>query len=225
MLSQRAKTYLNGLRRADAWMAVSEKVAEYFANQKLLLTYELSKIQTLYSGYNLTIYRDPGHTFLLNFISKKEVSSNAEILFYIVDNKRLIEFGAHATAQFTFYITDLGEICTWGPEVGEKPNIICSTVEKYIEQYALKNELATQVEHPGYYQVTDAKQLDELLYREFIKTSECSDDYSYWGSNGFLTVVKGTWLHEPKFYLHVYGRSPEVCIEFIKRLKVAELIK
>ena len=224
MLTQRARLYLNGIRRDKEWSADPEKVAAYFVKQKLQLSSELLKVQLLYSGYELILHGHPGRTFLLNFISKQAVSSNAEIGFYPVDNGYLLEFGEHATAQFTFYITDCGEVCTWEPEVGDEPNIVCSSVEKYIEQYALKNELSSQDEHPNYYQVLNLNELNAVLHQEFIEIPECTDAYSYWCFNDFLTVAKGTWLHEPTFYFHVYGKSKSACASFVERLKSASII-
>lgn len=224
MLSQRARAYLSTLVRADEWVTNSAMVTEYFTKQDVFLSSNLLKVQLDYSGYKLTIKGDPGHTFLLNFISRKDVSKNNEMVCYPIEQGYLLEFGAHATAQFTFYITNEGKICTWGPEVGDEPNIICSSVEKFIEQYALQNELTAQIEYPGYYKISNLEQLENLLYQDFDEIVVCSDIQSYWGTSGALTVVKGTWLHEPKFYLHVYGKNRDTCARFIDKLKLLSII-
>jgi hypothetical protein len=224
MLSQRARAYLSTLVRNDEWVTNPAMVIEYFTKQGVFLSDNLLKVQLDYSGYKLTIKGDPGHAFLLNFISKRDVSKNTEIVSYPLKRGYLLEFGEHATAQFTFYITDEGEICTWGPEVGDEPNIICSSVEKFIEQYALQNELTAQVEYPGYYKISNLEQLESMLHQDFDEITVCSDMHSYWGTNETLTVVKGTWLHEPKFYLHVYGKNRDTCVRFIDKLKFLSII-
>jgi len=224
MLSSRAQQYLNAQRRLAEWNPSPADVIAYCRRQQPALNEELIRVQLDYAGYQLTIRRKFGNTFLLSFISKQEVVKNLPLDFIETEEGYLLDFGQHATAQFNFFITNLGELCTLDNTDEDKHNIICSSVEKFIEQYALQNELATAFEDPYYYTVKNADHLDKLLYQEFVRLPECSDDYSHWCSDGLLTIVKGTWIDKPTFYLHVYSVSKEACTHFVERLKAEMLI-
>jgi hypothetical protein len=224
ILSERAKTYLRKLKRIEKWQKESAATREYFIRQNLQVNEILVKIQENFSGYKLSIRNKSEDTFLLSLFSKTDIEQNNKIELCYFDNNYLIDFGEHQTAQFNFYITDLGEICTLGINEDDKPNIICSSVEKFIEQYALQDELTNQTESKYYYDIINNEQLSRIIANGFNEMRECSDNYSHWYSNGQLTIVQGIWLDRAEFYLHVYGQNEIVCNDFIENLKKANVV-
>jgi hypothetical protein len=226
LLSKRATKYLSTLFRLQEWVAGRDIFIEYLRKQKFQLTEILIDIQVNYSGYRLVIENSTNSTFLLNFFSLNDIFSNNEIEFYQLENDTyLLEFGNHETAQLNFFITNFGELCTWSIYGEEKPNVIASSIEIFIEQYALRNELSNQYENAHYYNINDSEKLSNILVKEFIEIKECSDRYSYWCSNTQLTIEKGTWLDKAEPYLHIYGNDKNLCNEFIDRLKLEKIIR
>ena len=223
-LSERATKYLGTLNRIGKFHLDKEKTIEYCKKQNFHLTERLLDIQTKFSGYKLTIRNDSGHSFLLRLFAEYDFNENREIEFYFFGDTYVVVFGEHDTAQFQFYITNLGELCTLGHHDGDTPNIICSSIEKFIEQYALQNELALQTKNPYYYDILNIEELTKLLEQDFAKIEECSDKYSQWFTNGRLTIDRGTWLDRPEFYLHVYGQNKESCDKFVDQLKQNKII-
>ena len=153
-----------------------------------------------------------------------DFNENREIEFYYFGETYIVNFGEHDTAQFNFYITSLGELCTLGHRDGDIPNIVCSSIETFIEQYALQDELASQTKDPSYYEILNNAELTKLLEQDFTKIGECSDKYSQWYTNGQLTIDRGTWLDRPEFYIHVYGQDRESCNKFVEHLNQYKII-
>lgn len=223
-LTDRATKYLNKLQRKSESHLDKETTIAYCNQKAFPLTEKLVDIQVNFSGYKLTIGNDNGHGFLLRLFSKADVKNNNEIEVYHFDKTYVVDFGEHDTAQFHFYITDLGELCTLGHHDGDTPNIICSSIEKFIEQYALQDELASQTKNPYYHDILNNEGLTKLLERDFYKIEECCDKYSQWFTNGQLTINRGTWLDRPEFYLHVHGHKKESCDKFVDNLKHCKII-
>ena len=223
-LSERATKYFGNLKRMDEFSLDKEKTIEYCARQNFPLTERLLDVQTKFSGYKLTIKNDRGHGFLLRLFAKYDFDENREIEFYFFGENYVVDFGEHDTAPFHFYITNEGELCTLGHHDGDTPNIVCSSIEKYIEQYALLDQLALQSKNPYYHDILNIEKLSELLERDFNKIEECSDKYSQWFTDGQLTINRGPWLDRPEYYLHVYGRKKESCDKFVDDLKQSKII-
>ncbi|CAN5627975.1 hypothetical protein BH11BAC3_BH11BAC3_34440 [soil metagenome] len=223
-LTERASKYLNTLQRNSEFYLDRETTIEYCNKKKLIVSENLLDIQVHFSGYKLTIKNDIGNGFLLKLFSKADVKNNREIEVYHFDKTYVVDFGEHDTAQFRFFITNSGELCTLGHQDKDTPNIICSSIEKFVEQYALQDELALQTKNLYYHTITNAEELIKLLERDFTKIEECSDKYSQWFTNGQLTVDKGTWLDRPEFYLHIYGRKKENCDKFVENLRHYKII-
>lgn len=219
ILSERAAAYLRKQKRITKYYTDSNLTSKYFARQNIKINEILVAIQANFSGYKLTINNKPNHTFLLSLFSKEAIEANKKIELYSFKNGYLLDFGEHETAPFNFYITDLGEICTLGVNDGDKPNIVCSSVEKFIEQYALRNELTTQKEDAYYYSIIDIEKLNNVFAANFIKINACSDKYTEWHSNDHLIIEKGTCLDKPEFYLHVYSETENINTSFINHLK------
>ena len=223
-LTERATKYFSKLTRIDEFYLDREKTIDYCRKQNFPLTETLLEVQTNFSGYKLTVTNDSGHGFLLRLFAKYDFNENREIEFYYFGETYLVDFGVHDTAQFHFYITSLGELCTLGHHEGDTPNIVCSSIETFIEQYALQDELALQTKNPYYYDILNNAELSKLLEQEFAKIGECSDKYSQWYTNGQLTIDRGTWLDRPEFYFHVYGQNKESCDNFVEHLKHSKII-
>jgi len=223
-LSERATRYFNKLKRDEELFLNKETTIDYCKKQNFPLTNTLLKIETNFSGYKLTITNDTGHGFLLRLFGKYDFDENREIEYYHFGDSYVVDFGEHDTAPFHFYVTDKGELCTLGHQEGETPNIVCSSIEKCIEQYALMEELTSQKKDRCYYEVLNSEALNKVLEQLFTKIEECSDKYSQWFTNGQLTVDKGTWLDRPEFYLHVYGQSETSINDFVSNLKNLNLI-
>jgi hypothetical protein len=224
ILTERAIKYFNRLKRNSEFYLEKETTIEYFNQQNFPINEKLIDIQVKFSGYKLTITNDSGHGFLLRLFSSNDVKNNIKIEAYHFDKTYILDFGEHDTSQFNFYITNLGELCTLQHRKNDTPNIICSSIEKLIEQYALQDELNLQVKYPFYYEILNNEELTKLLKQDFTEIVECSDKYSQWHTNGQLTIDRGTWLDRPQFYLHVYGQTKENCEKFVANLKQVKLI-
>ena len=222
-LTERATTYFNRLKRNNEFYLDRETTIKYFNQQSFPLNETLVQIQTNFSGYKLTLTNDCRHGFLLRLFSKTDVKNNNEIEVYHFDETYVIDFGGHDTAPFHYYITNLGELCTLGHNESDTPNIVCSSIEKFIEQYALQDELALQIKSP-YYDILNNQELSIILDRNFSKIEECTDKYSQWFTDGQLTIDKGTWLDRPEYYLHVYGQNKEKSDKFLDYLKQNKII-
>ena len=223
-LTDRATKYLNELKRIDELVLDKQETIDYCKRQNFPLTETLLRVQMKFSGYKLTIRNDKGHGFLLRLFAKYDIEENRNIEFYYVGDNYVVDFGEHDTAPFHFYISDLGELCTLGHHEGDTPNIVCSSIEKYIEQYALLNDLALQQKDKCYHDFLKSDELTRLLELGFTKIEECSDKYSQWFTNGHLTIDKGTWLDRPEFYLRVYGQDEGSINEFVASLKKDKII-
>ena len=223
-LSERATNYFRKLKRREEYALSREKTVEYCRKQDFPLTDVLLDVQTNFSGYKLTIRNDDGHGFLLCLFGKFDFDENREIEYYYFGETYVVDFGAHDTAQFHFFITNSGELCTLGQDDGDTPNIICSSIETYIEQYAIKDELAAKARNPYYYKVLNNDALSKLFEEDFTRIVECSDKYSEWVTNGELTIEKGTLLGKPEFYFHVYGQTRELCDNLVNELKHSKII-
>ena len=223
-LTDRATKYLNKLKRLDELVLDKQITIDYCKRKNFPLTETLLKVQTNFSGYKLTITNDKGHGFLLRLFAKYDIDENRDIEFYYFGDIYVVDFGEHDTAPFHFYITSLGELCTLGHDDGDTPNIVCSSIEKYIEQYALLDELPLQKKDKYYHEVLKSDDLIRLLELDFAKIEECSDKYSQWFTNGQITIDKGTWLDRPEFYLRVYGQNDGSINEFVSKLKNDKII-
>lgn len=223
-LTERATKYFNRLERNNELCLDRETTVEYCNQQAFPLNEKLVDVQVNFSGYKLTVFKDKGHGFLLRLFSKADVENNNQIEVYHFGKNYVVDFGEHDTAQIHFYITNLGELCTLGHHNGDTPNIVCSSIEKFIEQYALQDQLALQTANPHYHNILNNDELTKLLEKDFARIEECSDEYAQWFTDGQLTIDRGTWLDRPEFYLHVYGNQEESCNKFVENLKHLRII-
>lgn len=223
-LTDRATKYFNKLKRIEKFYLDRDRTIAYCKKQNFPLSDILLEVQTNFCGYKLIIKNESGNGFLLRLFAKYDYSENREIEYHYFGETYIIEFGEHDTAQIRFYISSLGELCTLGHKDGDIPNFICSSIETFIEQYALQDELVSLAKDPHYHNILNNEELSKLLELNFAKIRECSDKYSQWYTNGQLTVDRGTWLDRPEFYLHVYGQNKDSCDMFVDHLKQAKII-
>jgi hypothetical protein len=224
-LTERAIKYFSKLKRIDEFYLDREKTIDYCRRQNFPLTETLLDVQSNFSGYKLTVRNDFEYGFLLRLFTKDDFNENREIEFYYFGETYVVDFGVHDVAPFHFYITSLAELCTLGHQDGDIPSIVCSSIENFIEQYALKDELALQTKNPYYHEVLNNEELTKLLQQDFTKIKECSDKYSQWYTNGQLTIDRGTWLGRSEFYLHVYGQNKHICDKYVHHLKQSKIVE
>lgn len=222
-LSQRASNYLSSLIRDSSWTSGIEETRLYLINQKISEYSEFLRYQLNFSGYELTIRNDTSGSFIASLFSQNQLRSNECLDVYNIDERQLIICGDHSTAQFPFYLSDRGEICTYPNE--EYLNILYSSFDFIIEEYALLNEIYNWTSDPLYYKVLDGDKLYALMGNEFQIIDECSDIFTTWWRSGNLIAVKGVWLDMPDSYFHVYGKNMEVCMKFTSILKQESIVE
>ena len=219
--SYRAKQYFSSLKRYEEYVVDEYLVNTYLQKQTDVSMMEFLRFQIQYSGYELTIKNEPGHTFKAFLLLKQQIEQNQPSEFEWFDD-RLVEIcGDHASAQFNFFLTHKGEICTL--DNNDEINIIHSSFEKMVEEYALRNELSDWVSI-SYYDVMDVSKLNRFLKNQLQIISECTDEYSTWWKNDEIAAVKGKWLDRQAFYFHVYGKKQRGCDDFIMNCKTLALI-
>lgn len=221
-LSERALKYLNSLTREVNWTSNVDETRAYLINQNINPLDEFLRYQEFYSGYVLTIKDKPGGSFSAGLFSSQQIQKNEPLEVEKIGERTLEICGAHSTAQFAFFITDKGEICTL--DKNDVPNVIYSSFDKMVEEYALRNEIHHWDSNPHYFNVMNLKALEYLMNDEFQIIKECSDEYSTWWKNDDVIAVKGIWLDRPESYFHVYGVNRNICDNLINRLKKEEIL-
>ena len=222
-LSERASKYLNSLTRDVKWSSDEDQTKAYLEGQNISSYDGFLRYQTLYSGYELTIKDDPGHSFSAALFSQEQIRKNENLEIEEARDRFVEVCGSHKTAQFTFFISDRGEICTLDDD--DLPNILHSSFDKMLEEYALRNEIYNWDSNPHYFEVKNLEELTIMMNIEFQIIEECSDGYSTWWRNEDLIAVKGIWLDRPESYFHVYGKNRNECDDLIERLKTKGILK
>ena len=222
-LSERASKYLNSLTRDVKWSSDKDETRAYLEGQNISSYKGFLRYQTLFSGYELTIKDDSGHSFSASLFSQEQIRKNKSLEIEKAGDRYVEVCGYHKTAPFTFFITDRGEICTLDDD--DLPNILHSSFDKMLEEYALRNEIHNWASNPYYFKVKNLEDLTITINSEFQKISECSDQYSTWWKNDNLIAVKGVWLDRPEAYFHVYGKERIQCDDLIERLKTKGILK
>lgn len=221
-LSDRALAYLKSLKRDEDWTSSETKTKEYLLRQNINPWFEFLKFQVEYSGYELTIKGAYGQKFAWYFLSHSQISKNEKLELEKAGDRLICSCGDHETAQITFFITDRGEICTL--DYYDLPNILHSSFDKLVEEYALRNEIHNWVFNPYYYEVANLDVLVEYM-SDYDIIEECSDGYSTWWKKNDIIAVKGVWLDRPDFYFHVYGKNITDCDLLIASLKRNQILK
>jgi hypothetical protein len=222
-LSKRASQYLDTLKRNEQWTSNKKETIDYLTRNGISHFDEFLRYQINYSGYELTIKNNPGQTFSCQLFSEKQIRKQEELKIEKAGDKWVEVCGNHNTAQFTFFLTNKGELCTLDDE--DIPNILHSSFDKFVEEYALRNEIFDWKTNPYYFEVLDPNNLNVFLDKEFKVIEECSDLFSTWWSNEELIAVKGVWLDRPEFYFHVYGKQQQSCDRLIEQIAKVGIIK
>lgn len=222
-LSERARQYLAILNRDDQFASSEEETREYLTRQEIVLYEQFVKYQATYSGYELTIGNDSGQSFLCRLFSKKQIRKNEKLYVLNAGDRLVQDCGDHKTAQFNFFLTDRGEFCTL--DDADLPNVLHSCFDKFVEEYAFRNEISHWDNNPYYFEVLNSEDLKVFMGNRFKIIEECSDSFVTWWTNDQLVAVKGVWLDRPEFYFHVYGTTRQLCDELIAELKRENILK
>jgi hypothetical protein len=222
MLSERGQKYLASLTRDREWTSEKGATEEYFVKNGIVDYAALLHFQMSYSGYTLAKRRNSVDSFTAQLLSRKQINSRKSLDFFEVENTLLFDCGVHRTAQFGFYLTQKGQLCTLGD--ADDINIISESFDREVDRYAMCNQIADWAEHPYYCSLDDSSQFDKLI-SAFKSIEECSDQYCSWWTNDELIVIKGTWLDSKAFFIHFYGRSKNLVNEFLERITKEEIIK
>ncbi|CAM3936758.1 MULTISPECIES: hypothetical protein [Flavobacterium] len=222
-ISERALKYLKTLKRDSNFVSREEETKEYLSKQNIERADEFLKFQIQYSGYELTINNDSGNSFSASLFSKNQIQGNLKLEIEKAGDRFIEICGDHKTAQFTFYLTDKGEFCTLDDD--DLPNILHTSFDKLIEEYALRNEISDWASNPYYHEIKNIDRLESIMNADFEIIEECSDEYSTWWKKDNLIAVKGIWLDRPEFYFHIYGKNKGECYDFIEGLKDDNILK
>ena len=222
-ISERAQKYLQTLKRDSDFVSQEEETKEYLSRQDIETTAEFLKFQMQYSGYELTINNDSGNSFSASLFSKNQIQRHLKLEIETAGDRSIEICGDHKTAQFTFYLTDKGEFCTLDDT--NLPNILHSSFDKLIEEYALRNEISDWASTPYYHEIKNIDKLERVMHVDFEVIEECSDEYSTWWKKDNLIAVKGVWLDRPEFYFRIYGKKKSECNDFIEELIDNNILK
>ncbi|WP_238388140.1 hypothetical protein [Hymenobacter sediminis] len=100
------------MKQDKSWLITTEVLSRYLLKQGVKPTSALLSFQENYSGLILTIQNNKGATFKANLFSSLDIVFNRDEDVSKVGGRYIFECGEHSTAQFNFYITDKGEVCT-----------------------------------------------------------------------------------------------------------------
>jgi hypothetical protein len=222
-LSERAVQYIKTLKRDNQYVSNEDETRDYLARQGIAPYQQFVNYQVNYSGYQLTINGDPGHSFSCRLFSKKQIQKNEGLDIIRTGVTLVHECGDHRTAQFNFFLTDRGELCTL--DDSNLPNVLNSSFDKLVEEYAFRNEISHWDSNPYYFEVWSPEGLKAFMENRFNIIEECSDSFATWWTNNQIVAVKGVWLDRPEFYFHVYGTARKLCDDLIVELKRENILK
>lgn len=222
-LSERARLYISKLRRDDQFVSSEEETRDYLIGQEISSYEQFVKYQITYSGYELTIDKNPKNSFSCRLFSKKRIRKNEELDILKVGDRLVQDCGDHRTAQINFFLTDRGEFCTLDDD--DLPNVLHSSFDKFVEEYALRNEISHLDSNPYYFELLNPEDLKRFMENKFSIIEECSDSFVTWWTNDQIVAVKGVWVDRQAFYFHVYGTSRQVCDDLVEELKRENILK
>jgi len=218
---------MSSLRRDRGWIATAEQTERYFEKNNFPPTEALINYQANFSGLELMVGKDRRGLFKAELFTKSRILNNSPISanedYFLEGEKFYFNCGTHATAQFQFYISDVGEICTDLDD--DIINVLYSSFEKKIEQYALRNEIQNWQEDPVYYEIENQLSLEKYMEQGFDLIEECSDAYNSWWGNKDLIIANSTWLDRKEKYFHIYGKKLDYCKLLIEEFKNQRILK
>ena len=220
--SVRAEKYIAKLKKLNKWSCDKETVTKYFENQEFPIFKPLVRFQVRYSGLELSIENNKAEEFSLRLFSKKGIEMNESLDYFEENGDYWFDCGYHARAQFNFYINQIGEICA---ESGGNMNIIHSSIEMMIEKYALLDSLSKLHEDSYYYNIQNVDKFNTFMAQEkFRLIKDCCDKYLKCFTNESMTIIQGTWLDNPDFYLHIYSKNKAGATQLVERLKKEKIL-
>lgn len=219
-LSSRALKYIQSLHRDPYWVVEEAEAEAYLVGHGIQPYQQFLRFQQEFSGYEFTILGSPESGFTATLLSREQVRNQQPPEFQTYGDRLMEICGDHKTAQFFFYLTHLGEFCTVEED---QPNILYHSFHTFVETCALKNELHSWERNPHFYAVKNPELLLETM-SEYPLVAECSDAYNVCWQSKDLTAIRGVWLDQPAYYLHVYARKRSIADDCIARLKKMEII-
>ena len=223
--SDTASTYLQGLQRDKDWTTPNRQaLLDYFSAQGIEPLEKILEAQIHFSGLDFTLFQKPLDTFSVRIFAEADLSSAKPIDFLTFDDQRYLRCGTHATAQYLFLIDENGQVCVDG-DSEDSAHPIYASFAQMLEVYALKDKLLREgrYEHPPYFELINPALLEEIT-QDFLPDAQANDAFNRWLYADDLVVQLGQWLHEPSFYLHVYGKDQKQCAEFVQKLQNQAII-
>ncbi|WP_153799351.1 hypothetical protein [Foetidibacter luteolus] len=220
-LTERALNYLHGLKRNKDAVTNRNELESFFLNQNIPVFEPVINYGVSFSGFTFRTKLRKGDAFSTFLVLLQDIESGKPFEFEKEQGKFLFYCGDHETAQFWFYIDQDGQFCSDGYSGA---NVLSSSFEVKVEQYAFKNCLLGWIEHPYYYELKDLDSLLLALTNHFDVINECTDGYNSWFRSDNLIVQIGIWLHEQSYFVHFYGKSGEALAKFIADLEGEKII-
>lgn len=200
----------------------SKAILRYLQGQGVRRLEHFLRFQIEYSGYELTIKEKAGHTFNAHLFSEDQITQALPSNIELVGDRFLEICGDHKSAPFQFYLTHKGEVCTL--DYDDLPNILHSSFDIFVEQYAVENEISNWDSNPYYFNVKSPDEL-QVAMTQYDIIQECSDEYNTWWHNGNIIANTGIWLDKATHAFHVYGRERAVCDRLVEHLKYQGILE
>lgn len=170
--------------------------------------------------------------FEFELISKKDIENSESLGEWESTWDDWFPCGRHGKAQYNFAINDKGEIAAYNPPGNYELHPFISSPAKYVEDFALRNELFFMIQHsrlyenPPYHWLGNPEGLSKILLdNRFSIIEECSDQYKKWFKNDSFFLCQGTWLDHADFFVHIYSQTEESCIKFLEILNNKGVLK
>jgi hypothetical protein len=220
-LTTRATNYLKTLLRDPDAVTDRTDLENFFIGQDIPLFEPVIDFGVRYSGFTLQTKAKKRDAFSALLVSSQDIAANKPYDFEREGESYLFYCGNHETAQFYFYINQLGQFCSDGYKGA---NVLSSSFELEVEQYAYRNELSDWLESP-FYELGQTIKLEKTLKAEFEILAECSDEYNSWFASDNIVIQKGVWLHEPSYYLHFFGKTNDAINNIVSHFQNAGIIR
>ncbi len=204
-LTDRATKYLKKQKRDWAWHADKVTTTLYLTSCGLPSFEALLDFQSSYSGYYLANETKVSDGFSLKLFSKKHLLMLRGIDCEKIGGHYYFPCGEHKSAQFNFALCDNGNLC-----INDEPiQVIKSSIEILIEQYALSDEYEDWFELPYYYHLERADLLESYIQTKshYKLILECSDEFNQWLMSDTCILVKAIWWGDEGFSIHIFGRT------------------
>jgi hypothetical protein len=220
-LTTRASNYLKTLPRDPDAVTDRTELEDFFIGQNIPLFEPVVDFGVRYSGFTLQTKAKKRDAFSASLVSSQNLKKNQPYEFEREGENYLFFCGNHETAQFYFYIDQLGQFCSGSHT---EANVLSSSFEIEVEQYAYRNEISEWIESP-FYAPEQTIDLDKILSAEFEIVPECSDGYNSWFVSDTIVIQRGVWLHGPSYYLHFFGKTNNAIDTIVNHFQNAGIIR